>query len=186
MAVCRFLSAEFPEPAVRLQQKGNAYARCTEPRSIELLLVQACQTFSRIADVILMPCCICLIQHDKMILVPMQDTRQIAVSDGALLNFHTHRVKSQVFRGHGECTERHAGSRFLAESGNEPCGVRLSVVPTYRGQAGRSALHRIFLSDKWKSWHISYLISSALLNLLKLVLSVSVQVEDAIHNCLYV
>lgn len=65
--------------------------------------------------------------------------------------------------------------------------IRLSVVPTYRGQAGRSALHRIFLSDKWKSWHTtSYLASSSLLNLLKLVLSVSVQVEDAIHNFLYV
>ena len=65
--------------------------------------------------------------------------------------------------------------------------IRLSVVPTYRGQACRSALHRIFLSDKWKSWHTtSYLASSGLLNLLKLVLSVSVQVEDAIHNCLNV
>ena len=31
-----------------------------------------------------------------------------------------------------------------------------------------------------------YLASSGLLNLLKLVLSVSVQVEDAIHNFLYV
>ena len=64
--------------------------------------------------------------------------------------------------------------------------IRLLVVSAHIGQAGCSALHRIFLSDKWKSWHISYLISSALLNLLKLVLSVSVQVEDAIHNFLYV
>lgn len=64
--------------------------------------------------------------------------------------------------------------------------IRLLVVSAHIGQAGRSALHRIFLSDKWKSWHTSYLASSSLLNLLKLVLSVSVQVEDAIHNFLYV
>lgn len=51
--------------------------------------------------------------------------------------------------------------------------IRLLVVSAHIGQAGHSALHRIFLSDKWKSWHISYLISSGLLNLFKPVLPVS-------------
>ena len=50
--------------------------------------------------------------------------------------------------------------------------IRLSVVPAYRGQACRSALHRIFLPDKGKSWHTGYL-TSALLNLFRPVLPVS-------------
>lgn len=55
--------------------------------------------------------------------------------------------------------------------------IRLLVVSAHIGQAGRSALHRIFLSDKWKSWHTGYL-TSALLNLFRPVLPVSDSVMD--------